>query len=144
MSRGTGKREPSTPLVEFEKICRENPDQVYIPNAVEISARLDFRLQTKAEVKAFIGNGLEKPEYINTEPWDNNPFKLTHPSDVDAYSFTSGRVTGYIAYCPNTKMNNWRLKSFKKNIVGPGPSINALSEVFASAVLVSELKKEKN
>lgn len=137
------KRGPSVPIADFEKLCRDTPEKVYVPNDVEKSAREDFRLQTKDDLKAFIGSGLESSEYINTELWDNNPLKETHPSYVDAYSFKSGKKTGYIAYCPNPKMNNWRLKSFKHNIVGSGAPVNSLAEAFKNAGLLPETKEEK-
>lgn len=143
MSQGVVKNGPSVPIADFQKICRENPEDIYVPNDVVLSARKDFRLQSSEDLKFFIGSGFENSEYINTEIWDNNPLKETHPSYVDAYSFTSGKKTGYIAYCPNPKMKNWRLKSFKENIVGAGAPVNSLVEAFANAGLLVERKKEK-
>lgn len=143
MSSEVSSSGPSVPLADFQKLCREEPNKVYVPKEVQDSARTDFKLNTKADLMAFVGAGLENAKYLNTEPWENNPFKESHPSLVDSFSFKSGSKDGYLAYCPNHKLNNWRLKSFKNNIVGRGNSLGSMADAFASAGLLSSKNKEE-
>ena len=78
------------------------------------TAQSDFKLGTQGQVLGFIGNGgLEKPHFINSTLWKNNP----NPDNeimVDAYNFFSGICYGYIAFF-QFGTNKWNIKSFKKN-----------------------------
>lgn len=78
------------------------------------SAGTDFGLYTEQAVCDFINDGgLEKPQYINTKPWENNP----DPGLIliDAYSFYSGPKQGYLAFFFSIKTDRWLIKSFKLN-----------------------------
>lgn len=125
---------PKTPINDFIAICRDDPAKVYVSMEAEQNARDDFNLGSKDELKKFIADGgLSSPKHINTELWDRNPLKDTVPSYVDAFSFSSGTKQGYIAYCPNPKVKNWLLKSFKLDLKGPGKSINTFAEAMLKA-----------
>jgi hypothetical protein len=104
---------PSHNLKEFEQDCSE--DKVVVMPKAANTARKDFNLKTAGKVVQFIGRGgLEKPRLINSKPWENNPEPI-YPIMVDAYSFYSGFIFGYLAFFYNPKIKKWVIKSFKKN-----------------------------
>lgn len=145
MTVGEKAKEPSVPLEEFERICRDEPAKVYVSGEAEKDARNDFKIITKEDLKSFIGNkGVESPEHVSTELWHNNPLKDTHPSYVDAFIFKTGTKSGYLAYCPNPRMKNWLLKSFKLNIVNANNALSTLEQAFIEAGFGGSKKEDKN
>jgi len=73
--------------------------------------RIQFGLNTEVELLMFIGNGgLQDLDYINTEPWRNNPRKNVEVL-IDAYTFRSNSKMGYIAFM-KTYNDNYAIKSF--------------------------------
>jgi hypothetical protein len=104
-------------LLDLIAACKTNGKVIVLKNALKC-AQDDFQLNTQKAVLDFIFNdGLEKPQYINTKPWINNPAPdaQLNPIQVDAYSFYSGQKQGYFAFFFNTKTNKWLIKSFKPN-----------------------------
>ena len=80
-------------------------------------ARADFNLNTQASVLQFIANdGLDKPEFINSKCWKNNPLRMQGEIMVDAWSFFSGYTRGYIAFFQSSSGPcSWIIKSFKRD-----------------------------
>lgn len=92
----------------------------------ELNARVQFGLNTKAELLKFIGNqGLQDLIYCNTELWKNNPRK-DKEIYVDAYKFRSNKKIGYIAFMKSFA-DKYVIKSFHldyNKITLKGLSIN--------------------
>ena len=98
-------------LDDFIKCCNNDPKNVEILYDAETNARMQFGLNTKADLLAFIGNeGLQDITYYNTEPWRNNP-KKNKEILIDAYKFYSNRKHGYIAFMKGVS-GNYVIKSF--------------------------------
>lgn len=102
---------------------------VFITKNAALTARSDFNLNTQKNTLHFISNGgLEKPSFINSRIWENNP----NPEKiimVDAWEFFSGYIYGYIAFFHQPLTNKWIIKSFKKN-TNPDPRNLAIKEQF--------------
>jgi len=89
-----------------------SPQNVHVLYDAELNARLQFGLNTKADLIAFIGNGgLQVMTYVNTEPWKNNPKKDIKEIFIDSYKFHSNRKVGYIAFFKGIP-GNYVIKSF--------------------------------
>jgi hypothetical protein len=87
------------------------PQNVLVQNDAELNARLQFGLNTKAGLLAFIGNqGLQNVTYVNTELWRNNPRK-DKDIYIDAYKFRSNQKVGYIAFMKGVT-GKYMIKSF--------------------------------
>lgn len=79
------------------------------------TGRDHFNLKTEEQIVAFIGaGGLGTPKFKNTYLWKKNP-NPEDPIMVDAYTFHSGKIYGYIAFRHHPKTNKWIIKSFKDN-----------------------------
>lgn len=77
-------------------------------------AKQDLDLKTEKAIRAFIAEGgLEKPTFIRSKAWENNPDK-TKEILVDSYSFYAGRVFGYVAFF-YASTNRFVIKSLKRN-----------------------------
>lgn len=100
---------------DFMGDCGMGISKAFVTAGAQLTAESDFNLPTQKQVLEFIGNGgLEKPEFINSEVWDKNP----EPQNIimiDAYSFYSGFIYGYIAFRYQYKTGKWAIKSFKNN-----------------------------
>lgn len=105
---------PTYDFDDFIMVCANDEKMVYIGREAIKTARQFLNLKTSHEICSFIGSGgLEKPSFINTTPWDNNP----NPSClimVDAYSFYSYRSHGYLAFLYQPITQKWIIKSFKE------------------------------
>jgi len=100
---------------DFLKACTEGTQKVFVHRGAMETARSDFNLNTQERVLRFVGNdGLEKPTFINSKQWENNPDSST-PIQVDAWAFFSGLLHGYIAFFFQPKTKKWNIKSLKKN-----------------------------
>lgn len=106
---------PTYKLNNLISACIKGVSKAYISKGAMETARSDFNLNTQDSVLGFIGNsGLESPSFINSNPWENNP----NPENlimVDAYSFYSGSLYGYIAFFYQPETKRWIIKSFKRN-----------------------------
>ena len=90
--------QPEYDLNDFIHNCGEGTSKVFVTQGAIVTARTDFNLNTQASVLEFIANGgLEKPTFINKKAWENNPDKSVVIM-VDAYTFFSGLIYGYIAF----------------------------------------------
>ncbi len=102
-------------LEDFIAGCAEGTKKAFITKGAMETARSDLKLNTQDQVLQFIGNGgLEKPYFINSKAWENNP----NPSSLikaDAWGFFSGLFHGYIAFFFQPANQKWNIKSFKKN-----------------------------
>src|SRR5713101_7477342 len=82
---------PAYQLSDLVVACSP-PASVFVTGGAMLTARTDFNLQTQTAVHEFIAaGGLERPSFINTTPWQNNP-NLSPTVMIDAYSFFSGSV----------------------------------------------------
>lgn len=100
-------------LSDFVGACGEEPIKVFIFKGAMETAKSDFNLNTQEAVAKFVATGgLEKPQFVNTKPWENNP-KPELPVMVDAYHFSSGRKFGYVAFMFQDKTQKWSIKSLK-------------------------------
>lgn len=107
--------QPQYKFDEFQCACEIGSSKVQVTRGSRETAISDFNLRTDSRILEFIANGgLEKPRFINSGPWDNNPDKNALIM-VDAYGFYSGKVYGYIAFLFQQKTDRWMIKSFKKN-----------------------------
>ena len=89
-----------------------SPQNVQVLYDAETNARLQFGLNTKADLIAFIGNGgLQDMSYVNSVPWKNNPKRDIKEIFIDSYKFQSNRKVGYIAFSIGS-FNNYVIKSF--------------------------------
>ena len=106
---------PAYKLEDFINDCAKGTSKAFVTTGALLTAGTHFNLPTQEQVLDFISNdGLEKPQYINSEAWDKNP----EPQNIimiDAYSFYSGLLFGYIAFLFQPKTGKWVIKSFKKN-----------------------------
>ena len=76
-----------------------DPQNVQVLHDAEMYARNQFGLNTKAEIRSFIGNqGLQNITYVNTELWRYKPGRIKGDIYIDAYTFTTNQKTGYIAF----------------------------------------------
>lgn len=106
---------PYYKLNDFIGDCAMGTKKVFITAGAQITASSDFNLPTQKHILEFISNGgLEKPQFINSEKWDKNP-EPTNTIIIDAYSFYSGFLYGYVAFRFQPKIGKWAIKSFKKN-----------------------------
>jgi hypothetical protein len=85
-------------LEDFIRCCKEEPVNVSVLYDAKQNARLQFGLNTEAELLNFIGNnGLQDLKYVNTKAW-----KYNQNSDaeifIDAYKFRTNQKKGYIAF----------------------------------------------
>lgn len=127
-------------LNDLIKACGEI-NQVVVLGKAEEFARTHFGLNTKQAVRYFIHNGgLEKPQYINTLPWERNP----DPGLIliDAYSFYSGPKHGYLAFFFSSKTDRWLIKSFKLN-KDSEPRIYLLTEQLSTLKALMKTTEEK-
>lgn len=107
--------DPAYNYEDFISDCTKGIEKTFVTKRALLTAGTDFSLPTQQQVLNFIGNnGLEKPHYINSEVWDKNP-EPKNVIMVDAYSFYSGLLYGYIAFIFQPKTKKWAIKSFKKN-----------------------------
>ena len=85
-------------LADFILCCMNEPQKVQALYEAELNARIQFGINTKSELIAFIGNqGLQNLTYVDTELWRNNPRK-NEDIYIDAYKFCSNHKKGYIAF----------------------------------------------
>jgi len=107
---------PSYDLSDLINACARNKSGVRAIKGAVISARKDFNLKTEREIVDFIGaGGLQTPKFKNTDTWQNNPDPPPPIIMVDAYTFSSGSISGYIAFLFQKKTDKWIIKSFKLN-----------------------------
>lgn len=107
--------QPTHNMDDFLKACAEGTQKVFVHKGAMETAKSDFNLMTQERVLQFVGDdGLEKPSFINSKPWENNPDPAT-PIQVDAWGFFSGLLHGYIAFFFQPKTKKWNIKSLKKN-----------------------------
>ncbi len=107
--------DPAYKLEDFITDCAKGTVKAFVTSGALLTAGTDFNLPTQEQVLNFIGNnGLEKPQFINSEVWDKNP-DPKNAIMIDAYSFYSGLLYGYIAFRFQPKTGKWAVKSFKKN-----------------------------
>ncbi len=107
--------DPHYKLDDFIGDCAMGNSKAFVTSGAQLTAESDFNLPTQKQVLEFIGNGgLEKPAFINSEVWDKNP-EPKQAIMIDAYSFYSGFLYGYIAFRFQPKTGKWAIKSFKKN-----------------------------
>lgn len=103
------------PTYDFDefKIACGNVNQVFVtPNAMEDADRC-FNLKTQRRLLEFINNdGLEMLTHYNSKPLEKN-FSSDTPIIVDAYTFKTGGIRGYIAFYYSAKTKKWIIKSFK-------------------------------
>lgn len=112
---------PTYKFEDFVQACRERSALFFIRKGAKLTASSDFGLYTDDEILDFIGNdGLEKPKFINSKEWENNPDKKNKML-VDAYHFFSGIKYGYFAFLFNHKTNRWMIKSLKEEQENPDP-----------------------
>lgn len=101
-------------FTDFTSACAIGIEAVHVIRGARVTAESDFNLKTNSEILGFIFNGgLEKPKYIKTKPWENDP--KNSGIMVDSYNFYSGNTKGYIAYLYQPETKKWLLKSFKKD-----------------------------
>ena len=107
--------DPHYKFDDFVGDCAMGISKAFITTGAQLTADSDFKLPAQKQILAFIGNGgLEKPQFINSEIWDKNP-DSKNVIMIDAYSFYSGFLYGYIAFRFQLKTGKWAIKSFKKN-----------------------------
>jgi hypothetical protein len=110
---------PAYRFEEFVAACAGDPKGIYVRGEAMADAEKEFHLRTKEEILRFISNdGLENPKHRNTVPLEKNPEHPT-PIDVDAYDFSSGKKTGYIAFYFRPGKKQWTIKSFKQSFSSP-------------------------
>lgn len=104
-----------SPAYEFERLIQACLDgSCVILKPAQQDAKQDLDLKTEKAIRAFIaGGGLEKPTFIRSRAWQNNPDK-TKEILVDSYSFYSGRVFGYVAFF-YASTHRFVIKSLKRN-----------------------------
>ena len=98
-------------LADFILCSMNEPQNVLVLYDAERNARIQFGLNTKAELLDFIGNqGLQDLMYWNTELWKLNPRK-GEDIYIDAYKFRSNQKIGYIAFMKGSA-GKYVIKSF--------------------------------
>jgi hypothetical protein len=107
--------QPAYGIENFVRDCAVGTSKAFVAKDAAITAKSDFNLNTQASILEFIGNGgLENPTFINSKIWEKN----SNPNTVimvDAYTFCSGLIYGYLAFRFQDKTGLWTIKSFKKN-----------------------------
>lgn len=98
---------------EFQTACREGK-MVFVTRGALETAKTDFNLNTNSDVIYFVGNGLDKPKFISSKKWENNPDKAKH-IDVHNWSFYSNVKFGYLSFFFQPKNSMWNIKSLKLN-----------------------------
>lgn len=100
-------------LDAFIAACNED-SQVQVSYDAGKDAQSQFGLSTKKALLDFIGHGgLEDRHFVNTRLWQNNPHP-ENPVMIDAYTFSSGRKRGYLAFRRTLPpaSSKWLIKSF--------------------------------
>ena len=99
-------------FADFKKACKNNKDNIYIPDNVLADADKYFNLRSRKQILDFIYNdGLENLIFDNNKLWEKNRNK-TKPIMIDSYEFKSLGKRGYIAFMYNDETNKWTIKSF--------------------------------
>jgi hypothetical protein len=97
---------------ELVNTCAENPNKIHVwPKVVE-DASEQFRLHTKSEIIAFIGNrGLLEVHFLEKKPLDASKQK-----DIElivfSFEFKALKKFGYLAFYRSPKDNDFIIKSF--------------------------------
>jgi hypothetical protein len=131
--------DPAYDITQLIQACGTQK-QVFVTQQAQISARLDFGLNTMESILEFVfHHGLENLKYQKTKPWEKNPDKTIN-IEVDSYAFSSGPKEGYIAFLFQPKTNKWIIKSFKKNIHSPLKN-NSMAEQLKA--LMADINKEQ-
>lgn len=87
------------------------PGAVYMTKVAREDAKSHFAFQTQLEVLDFIAHGgLQEPVFDNSTPLSKGPAQDIGRL-VDAYTFSYGKKTVYLAFYLNFK-NIWIVKSF--------------------------------
>lgn len=124
---------PRHDFENFEKCCREKPENVLIHSPAKQGAREEFGLKTDDDIKSFIADGgLSDRVFVKTDIFKAAQDLRGQEMSADVYDFWSGTKFGYFALVHNPNNRAWLIKSFKSNEKeNPRAQSSALEEVLA-------------